>query len=85
MIQFRFRGFADSILECKACDAKTTVHPECLPIPVPKGDPFYPETNRTTGEPFCLPFTRHVSATNPSNNSEKLFPEPVLVCCVPLW
>ena len=51
-------------MECKACDAKTTVHPECLPIPVPKGDPFYPETNRTTGEPFCLPFTRHVSAKN---------------------
>ena len=59
-IQFFLRGFADSILECKACDAKTTVHPECLPIPVPKGDPFYPEVNRTTGEPFCLPFTRHV-------------------------
>ena len=54
------RGFADSILECKDCDAKTTVHPECLPIPVPKGDPFYPDTNRTTGEPFCLPFTRQV-------------------------
>ena len=60
------RGFADSILECKVCDAKTTVHPECLPIPVPKGDPFYPETNRTTGEPFCLPFTRHVTTENPT-------------------
>ena len=52
------RGFADSILECKECDAKATVHPECLPIPVPKGDPFFPEVNATTGEPFCIPFTR---------------------------
>ena len=55
---FFFRGFADSILECKECDAKTVVHPECLPIPIPQGDPFYPPINITTGRPFCLAFTR---------------------------
>ena len=55
---FDFRGFADSILECKECDAKTVVHPECLPIPIPQGDPFYPPINITTGRPFCLAFTR---------------------------
>jgi peroxidase len=52
------RGFADSILECKDCDAKERIHPECLPIPVPKGDPFYPRVNITSGKPFCLAFTR---------------------------
>ncbi|XP_040565059.1 uncharacterized protein [Lepeophtheirus salmonis] len=51
-------GFADSILECKDCDAASRIHPECLPIPVPKGDPFYPSINITTGKPFCLAFTR---------------------------
>ena len=34
------------------------VHPECLPIPIPQGDPFYPPINITTGRPFCLAFTR---------------------------
>ena len=69
------RGFADSILECKDCDAKTSVHPECLPIPVPKGDPFYPETNRTTGEPFCLPFTRHVIIAFANSTANPFMPE----------
>ena len=55
---FFYRGFADSILECKECDSNQRVHPECLPIPVPKGDPFYPPINITTGRPFCLAFTR---------------------------
>ena len=55
---FDFRGFADSILECKECESKTVVHPECLPIPIPQGDPFYPPINITTGRPFCLAFTR---------------------------
>ena len=53
-----FRGFGDSILMCKECDSKLTVHPECLPIPVPQGDPFFPAINQTTGKPFCLSFTR---------------------------
>ena len=52
------RGFADSILECKECDAKTRIHPECLPIEVPQGDPFYPQINITSGRPLCLAFTR---------------------------
>ncbi|TRY61661.1 hypothetical protein TCAL_04392 [Tigriopus californicus] len=52
------RGFGDSILECKDCDAKERLHPECLPIPVPEGDPFFPKINITSGKPFCLAFTR---------------------------
>ena len=55
---FFYRGFADSILECKECDSNLRVHPECLPVPVPQGDPFYPPINITTGRPFCLAFTR---------------------------
>jgi len=52
------RGFADSILSCKDCDSRSRVHPECLPIPVPEGDPFYPKINITSGKEFCLAFTR---------------------------
>ena len=52
------RGFADSILDCKACDSGSRVHPECLPISIPQGDPFYPQINITSGRDFCLGFTR---------------------------
>ena len=52
------RGFADSILDCKACDSNSRVHPECLPISIPQGDPFYPQINITSGRDFCLGFTR---------------------------
>ena len=52
------RGFADSILNCRNCDAKSTTHPECLPIEVPEGDPYFPKINITSGREFCLGFTR---------------------------
>lgn len=51
-------GLGDSILDCRRCDAALTIHPECLPIPVPKNDPFFPSTNVSNGQPFCLAFTR---------------------------
>ena len=52
------RGFADSILNCRNCDSRSTVHPECLPIEVPEGDPYFPKINITSGREFCLGFTR---------------------------
>lgn len=52
------RGFADSILNCRTCDSKGTVHPECLPIEIPEGDPYFPKINITSGREFCLGFTR---------------------------
>ena len=52
------RGFADSILNCRQCDSRSTVHPECLPIEVPEGDPYFPKINITSGREFCLGFTR---------------------------
>ena len=52
------RGFSSSILDCKACDSQTRLHPECLPIPIPQGDPYFPQINITSGEEFCLGFTR---------------------------
>jgi len=52
------KGFGDSILDCRRCDAALTVHPECLPIPVPENDPFFPRRNVSSGQLFCLPFTR---------------------------
>lgn len=52
-------GFVgESILDCQPCDAMTTVHPECFPIPVPEGDPYFPKVNITTGKPMCIPVTR---------------------------
>ena len=52
------RGFADSILNCRTCDARSTTHPECLPIEIPDGDPYFPKINITSGRAFCLGFTR---------------------------
>ncbi|XP_043224189.1 uncharacterized protein LOC122382646 isoform X1 [Amphibalanus amphitrite] len=52
------KGFGDSILDCRRCDSALTIHPECLPIPVPENDPFFPRRNVTSGQLFCLPFTR---------------------------
>ncbi|KAJ9587988.1 hypothetical protein L9F63_028204, partial [Diploptera punctata] len=53
------KGFVgESILDCQPCDAMTTVHPECFPIPVPEGDPYFPKVNITTGKPMCIPVTR---------------------------
>ena len=52
------RGFSDSILNCRNCDARSTTHPECLPIEVPEGDPYFPKINITSGREFCLGFTR---------------------------
>jgi hypothetical protein len=53
-----FTGFFVSIPDCRDCDAARQVHPECMPIPVPAGDPYYPPVNATTGRPLCFSFMR---------------------------
>lgn len=55
---FTITGFFASIPDCRPCDSPHTVHPECMPIEVPTGDPYYPQVNYTTGKRFCLPFMR---------------------------
>ncbi|XP_068084351.1 uncharacterized protein [Anabrus simplex] len=52
------KGFFASIPDCRSCDSPRTVHPECMPIPVPRGDHYYPQVNHTTGERLCFPFMR---------------------------
>nr|CAD7199365.1 unnamed protein product [Timema douglasi] len=53
------KGFVgESILDCQPCDSMETVHPECFPIPVPEGDPYFPRVNISTGRPTCIPVTR---------------------------
>uniref|UniRef100_A0A0A9VVR2 Peroxidasin n=2 Tax=Lygus hesperus TaxID=30085 RepID=A0A0A9VVR2_LYGHE len=52
------RGFFSSIPDCRPCDSAISVHPECMPIPVPQGDHFYPQRNVSTGERMCLAFMR---------------------------
>ncbi|XP_069697432.1 uncharacterized protein [Periplaneta americana] len=52
------RGFFTSIPDCRSCDSPRTVHPECMPIPVPRGDHHYPQVNHTTGERLCFAFMR---------------------------
>lgn len=54
------KGFQNSILDCRDCESQQRVHPECLPIPVPDNDPFYPSVNISSGRPFCIAFTRYV-------------------------
>lgn len=50
----------EAILDCRPCDAMTSVHPECFPIQIPNGDPYFPKVNATTGELLCIPVTRYV-------------------------
>lgn len=52
------KGYFSSIPDCRSCDSPITVHPECMPIQIPDGDPFYPRINPSTGERMCLPFMR---------------------------
>ncbi|VVC36103.1 Hypothetical protein CINCED_3A021410 [Cinara cedri] len=52
------KGFFSSIPDCRSCDSPITVHPECMPIPIPSGDPYYPQVNISTGHRMCLPFMR---------------------------
>ncbi|XP_050420959.1 heme peroxidase 2 [Adelges cooleyi] len=52
------RGYFSSIPDCRSCDSPLTVHPECMPIPIPPGDPYFPQINLTTGQRMCLPFMR---------------------------
>ncbi|XP_041978546.1 peroxidasin homolog pxn-2 isoform X2 [Aricia agestis] len=52
------KGFHESIPDCRSCDSPRTVHPECNPFPVPRGDHYYPEVNITSGERLCFPSMR---------------------------
>ncbi|KAK6624368.1 hypothetical protein RUM44_011227 [Polyplax serrata] len=52
------KGFFASIPDCRSCDSAFTIHPECMPIPIPHGDPHYPQINETNGAPICLAFMR---------------------------
>lgn len=53
-----FAGFFASIPDCRSCDSAITVHPECMPIPIPRGDHFYPQINETSGQRVCIAFMR---------------------------
>lgn len=49
------------LLDCKACDSRVTVHPECRPISIPANDPFFSQApNRP--RPQCLHFVRSMNA-----------------------
>ncbi|XP_063229880.1 probable oxidoreductase PXDNL [Bacillus rossius redtenbacheri] len=52
------KGFFSSIPDCRSCSSARTVHPECMPIPVPDGDHYYPQFNHSSGERMCFPFMR---------------------------
>ncbi|CAG2116540.1 unnamed protein product, partial [Medioppia subpectinata] len=56
-----YMGAGDSLLDCKSCSSRKTVHPECWPIPIPKNDPFFPPVNTTTGVKQCLHFVRSLN------------------------
>ena len=56
-----YMGAGDTLLDCKSCSSRKSVHPECWPIPIPKNDPFFPSVNKTTGAKQCLHFVRSLN------------------------
>lgn len=68
-----YLGFVgESILDCQPCDAMTSVHPECFPIPVPDDDPYFPKVNITTGKRMCIPVTRSMPGQLTLGKSQEL-------------
>lgn len=55
-----YTGPEGSILDCSDCSSASTVHPECLPHPVPVNDPFFPSVKN--GKKQCLHFARSLNA-----------------------
>ena len=58
------QGFHESVPDCRSCNSSLFVHPECNPIPIPAGDPYYPQYNQSTHEPLCMPFMRSLPGQN---------------------
>jgi hypothetical protein len=68
-----YLGFVgESILDCQPCDAMTSVHPECFPIPVPDDDPYFPKVNITSGKRMCIPVTRSMPGQLTLGKSQEL-------------
>lgn len=70
-------GPNESILDCSSCDSQKTVHPECLPMPVPDNDPFFPSMKKEPGipgpgKPQCLHFARSLNAQEKLGNREQM-------------
>lgn len=63
-------GPSESILDCSSCDSDKNVHPECLPMPIPANDPFFPNTK--DGKPQCLHFARSLNAQEKLGNREQM-------------
>ncbi|XP_054167499.1 peroxidasin homolog pxn-1-like [Oppia nitens] len=56
-----YMGAGETLLDCKDCLSRKTVHSECNPIPIPKNDPFFPAIDKTTGAKQCLHFVRSLN------------------------
>ncbi|VDM96570.1 unnamed protein product, partial [Thelazia callipaeda] len=51
------RGSGNTIIDCSSCDSAKTVSVHCFPIPIERGDPYFPHI-QNNGEPKCISFTR---------------------------
>ena len=49
-------------MDCKRCDSRETVHPECRPISIPPDDPFFSQLPNGGQLPRCLHFVRSMNA-----------------------
>ena len=67
-----YMGPADTLLDCKSCSSRKTVHPECWPIAIPKNDKHFPSVNNITGTKQCLHFVRSLNGQTTLGPREQL-------------
>ncbi|UYV63449.1 hypothetical protein LAZ67_2004110 [Cordylochernes scorpioides] len=60
-----YEGPGGQPLDCAACDSATSVHPACLPIPIPPNDPFFPNST-------CISFARSLAGQLTLGRREQL-------------
>jgi len=71
----KITGPDNAKLKCNSCQSfnqTEDVLSPCSPIPIPKGDNFFPSRDLESGKRKCIPFTRSLAAPNTKSQREQL-------------